>query len=176
MSGKGLLALSGLDTPAAGYVDGGFGRRGAQTRSLSWRDLLLGSSFTATGSRDANGGSLGLWGWAAQSSFDGREGTFSLDGEATTGLLGADYVRSKWLAGLALMHSSGDGGYADAGTGSVRCPQDLDAERREVLCGGAVQEGDGDVEASLTAAVPYAAIRASERPKLWGAAGYGTGG
>ena len=40
---------------------------------------------------------------------------------------------------------------------------------------GAVREGDGKVEASLTAAVPYAAIQASERLKLWGAAGYGAG-
>ena len=43
------------------------------------------------------------------------------------------------------------------------------------LCGGAVREGDGEVEATLTAAVPYAAIQASERLKLWGAAGHGTG-
>ena len=43
------------------------------------------------------------------------------------------------------------------------------------LCGGAVREGDGKVEASLTAALPYAAIQASEHLKLWGAAGYGTG-
>ncbi len=90
-------------------------------------------------------------------------------------MLGADYARGRWLVGLALMQSSGEGGYADAGTGSVRCPQDLDAEMRAVVCGGAVREGDGDVEASLTAAVPYAAIQASERLRLWGAAGYGTG-
>ena len=146
-----------------------------ESRTMTGLEALLGSSFTATGETDGSGGSLAFWGRAAQSSFDGREGTFSLDGETTTAMLGADYARGKWLVGLALMQSSGDGGYADAGTGSVRCPQDLDAETREVLCGGAVREGDGKVEASLTAAVPYAAIQASERLRLWGAAGYGTG-
>ncbi|MDE0274723.1 MAG: hypothetical protein OYH76_02430, partial [Defluviicoccus sp.] len=40
---------------------------------------------------------------------------------------------------------------------------------------GAVRTGDGKVEASLTAAIPYAAWQASERLKLWGAAGYGSG-
>ncbi len=146
-----------------------------ESRTMTGLEALLGSSFTATGETDATGGSLAFWGRAAQSSFDGREGTFSLDGEATTAMLGADYARGRWLVGMALMQSSGEGGYADAGTGSVRCPQDLDAEMREVVCNGAVQEGNGDVEASLTAAVPYAAIQASERLRLWGAAGHGTG-
>ena len=146
-----------------------------QSRTMTGLEALLGSSFTATGETDSSGGNLAFWGRAAQSSFDGREGAFSLDGETTTAMLGADYARSNWLVGLALMQSSGEGGYADAGTGSVRCPQDLDAETRAVLCNGAVREGDGDVEASLTAAVPYAAIQPSERLRLWGAAGYGTG-
>ena len=43
------------------------------------------------------------------------------------------------------------------------------------LCNGALRNGDGKVEATLTAAVPYAAIQASERMKLWGALGHGTG-
>ena len=164
---------------SAGGLGGGYGPDSGlglgQSRTMTGLEALLGSSFTATGETDGSGGSLAFWGRAAQSSFDGREGTFSLDGETTTAMLGADYARGKWLAGLALMQSSGDGGYADAGTGSVRCPQDLDAETRSVLCNGAVREGDGDVEASLTAAVPYAAIQASERLRLWGAAGFGTG-
>ena len=47
--------------------------------------------------------------------------------------------------------------------------------RRTACCDDAVRAGDGKVEASLTAAIPYAALQASERLKLWGAAGYGTG-
>ncbi len=160
-----------------------FGSSGAQSYSMTAREALLGSSFTATGEKDGMGGSVAFWGRAAQSSFDGREGTFSLDGEATTAMLGADYGRGNWLAGVALMRSSGDGGYADResgsgagnGTDAVGCPQPSDAEARRVVCSGAVREGDGEVEASLTAAVPYAALRVSERLKLWGAVGYGAG-
>ncbi len=79
-------------------------------------------------------------------------------------MLGADYARDQWLAGMALMRSSGKGGgsYADpgsesgAGSGSVRGP-------------------GGEVEATLTAAIPYLALQASERVKLWGALGHGVG-
>ena len=44
-----------------------------------------------------------------------------------------------------------------------------------VVCDGGVRAGDGRIEASLTAAIPYGAWQASERLKLWGAAGYGSG-
>ena len=47
--------------------------------------------------------------------------------------------------------------------------------RKTSLCGGAVREGDGTVDASLTAALPYASLEASQRLKLWGALGYGAG-
>ena len=161
-----------------GFGQDRFGGTGAQSRSMTGREALLGSSFTATGEKDGTGGSLAFWGRAAQSSFDGREGTFSLDGEATTAMLGADYARGNWLVGMALMQSSGEGGYADRESGPQHCPdvgEGMSADVIAHLCGGAVREGDGKVEASLTAAVPYAAIQASERLKLWGAAGYGTG-
>ena len=149
------------------------------SRTLTVREALLGSSFTATGAQDATGGSLAFWGRAAQGSFDGHEGTFSLDGEATTAMLGADYARGDWLVGLALMQSAGEGGYQDTDPrphapsrpASQRCPDGAD----EGPCNGAIREGDGEVEASLTAAVPYAALQASERLKLWGAAGHGAG-
>ena len=193
-SGNDLLAQSDVARAFVGPGHGGFGSSGpdgfgqlgfgqdrfggAQARSMTAREALLGSSFTATGEKDGTGGSLAFWGRAAQSSFDGREGTFSLDGEATTAMLGADYARGNWLVGMALMQSSGEGGYADRESGPQQCPdvgEDMGADMMAHLCGGAVREGDGEVEASLTAAVPYAAIQASERLKLWGAAGYGTG-
>ena len=155
----------------------GFDSSGAQAWSMTAREVLLGSSFTATGEKDGTGGNLAFWGRAAQSSFDGREGTFSLEGEATTATLGADYARGKWLVGMALMQSSGEGGYRDTDPGGNVCA-DLDMDGVDPppdLCNGAVRNGDGAVEATLTAAVPYAAIQASERMKLWGAAGSGTG-
>ena len=153
---------------------GAFGDDDATLETLSLSEALLGSSFTATSAPDASGGSLALWGRAAHSTFDGREGTFSLDGETTTAMLGADYARGDWLFGMALTQSEGEGAYRDTGVAAGLEGQgcaDVDAR----LCAGAVREGDGDVEASLTAAVPYAALEASERLKLWGALGYGAG-
>ena len=173
-SGGAAPALrSGEDVLSHGH--GGSGTDGTEVRSVTLEEAMLATGFTATRGTDAAGGSLAFWGRAGLSGFDGREGTFSLDGEAATAMLGADYARGRWLAGLIVMQSSGEGGYADSGTGSVRCPQELDAGARTVLCGGAVREGDGDVEASLTSAVPWAAYRASERIRLWGALGRGTG-
>ena len=190
-SGNDLLAQSSVarafGASADGWGTGAIGHDALATGpqppvsgsyTMTGLEVLLGSSFTATGEKDATGGSLAFWGRAAQSSFDGREGTFSLDGEATTAMLGADYARGNWLAGMALMQSSGEGGYADRESGPQHCPdagEGMGADMMAHLCGGAVREGDGAVEASLTAAVPYVAIQASERLKLWGAAGHGTG-
>ena len=170
--GEGPGRGAGVGFGGAGSVDTG------SSYSMTLRDIMLSSSFTATGEKDSTGGSLAFWGRAALSSFDGREGTFSLDGEATAAMLGADYARGNWLVGMALMQSSGEGGYADRESGPQHCPdvgEGMDADMMAHLCGGAVREGDGKVEATLTAAVPYAAIQASERLKLWGALGHGTG-
>ena len=174
--GPGSGPAFGLD--ARGVGKDRFGGIGVQSRSMTGREVLLGSNFTATGETDATGGSLAFWGRAAQSSFDGREGTFSLDGESTAAMLGADYARGNWLLGVALLQSSGEGGYADRKSGPQNCPdagEGMDADMLAHLCGGAVREGDGKVEASLTAAVPYTAVRVSKRMKLWGALGHGTG-
>ena len=57
-------------------------------------------------------------GRVAQPGFDGREGRFSLDGEAMTAMLGADYARDRWLAGMALMQSDGKGDYRDTAAGA----------------------------------------------------------
>ncbi len=194
-------SLAGFDDRAGGFGPGfgghsdrfgadgfgnahGFGSSSGQSQTMTMQEALLGSSFTATGAKDGAGGSLAFWGRAAQGSFDGREGAFSLDGDATTAMLGADYARGNWLVGLALMQSAGEGGYQDTGPRRGDASRALaqmckDAEdtdpARQKACGGAIREGDGKVEASLTAAVPYAALQASERLKLWGAAGYGTG-
>ncbi len=194
--GTGALALADVarsfDNRADRFGNGGFGNapgslsgaggagfgNGTQSRTMTARDALLGSSFSLTGAADGSGGSMAFWGRAAQGSFDGREGTFSLDGAVTTGMLGADYARGKWLVGLALAQSEGEGDYRDSDVSprpdGQTCPADVEGPAAE-LCRNAVRAGDGSVEASLTAAIPYAALQASERLKLWGAAGYGTG-
>ena len=163
LSGTSLLDRARL---SLSDIDRLFGDERAidRSRTLSGRDLLLGSRFTLTGERDATGGNLAFWGRAAQSGFDGREGRFSLDGEAMTAMLGADYARDQWLAGMALMRSSGKGGgsYADPGSESG-------------AGSGSGRGAGGKVEATLTAAIPYLALQASERVKLWGALGHGVG-
>ena len=186
--GSGAGAASGAAHSTTAFRPAGDTGREADTdgpgatQTLTLGEVLLGSHFTATSAQDAGGGSLGVWGRAAQSRFDGREGAFSLDGEATTAMLGADYARGDWLLGLTLMQTDGKGGYRDTEPASravsQRCADAgdaMDAQAREVLCSGAVREGDGKVEASLTAAIPYAALEASERLKLWGALGVGDG-
>ena len=115
-SGNDLLAQSSVarafGASADGWGAGAIGHDALATGSqppvsgsytMTGLEVLLGSSFTATAEKDATGGSLALWGRAAQSSFDGREGTFSLDGEATTAMLGADYARGhrRWQAEAA---------------------------------------------------------------------------
>ena len=156
---------------------------GYQSYSMTEREALLASSFTATEDKDTSGGSLAFWGQASQSNFDGTEGTFSLDGEATTLMSGTDYARGQWLLGIALMQSKGKGGYRDTDTvKQVDLPEckekdndTLSDKAKEVLCNGAILKGSGDVEATLTAAVPYASFDATERLKVWGALGLGTG-
>ena len=146
----------GQDGRFGGIGTGSFGFGAAETQTMTGRELLLGSSFSLTGGKNADGGTMALWGRAAHGTFDGEEDALGLDGEVTTGILGADYARGKWLAGLALTHSTGEGGYRGIASG-----------------GDAVIAGKA--KSSLTAALPYAALRVSKQLKLWGAAGYGTG-
>ncbi len=141
--------------------------------TLTAQQALLGAHFSLTGARDATGGSLAAWGRASAHHFDGAargDGTaITLDAAVTTALLGADYARDDWLLGLALTHSTSEGDYASLGDNPCASPPTL------VLCDNAVRAGTGTLDASLTAAVPYAALEATPRLKLWGAAGLGTG-
>ena len=118
------------------------------SRTVTGRELVLGSAFSLTG-ETAGGGTAGFWGRAAVSGFDGREGELTLDGEVTTGLLGADYGRGRWLMGLIASHSRGEGSYRGS--------------------------GEGTVSSTLTGVHPWARYAVSERLSVWGAAGYGEG-
>ncbi len=176
-------AMAGM---ASGGGFGGMPRAGGQaTRpgpagaGMSVRDALLSSGFSLTGGGDAAGGSLALWGRAAQGGFGGEArgaGTgVRLDGEASTAMLGADYARGGWLVGLALARSASEGGYAGLGGGAApACPGGLEGAAPQ--CGdGAPRVDAGKVRASLASVTPYAALRLSERFSAWGAAGAGAG-
>ena len=141
-SGQGPGSSSG-----AGGEDGT--RAGFKSRTVTGRDLLTGSSFALTAEANA-GGTVSLWGRGAVSRFDGREGDLSLDGEVVSAMMGADWVRERWTAGVLVSRSVGEGGY--------RGPT-----------------AEGEVESTLTGLFPYGRYEASERVTLWGVAGYGTG-
>ena len=137
---------------------------GLESLTVSGHQLLANSSFVLS-SQTSGGGLLSFWGRGAVTSFDGREGELSLDGEVTTAMLGTDWSWGRWpvtsgepgarrsTAGLLLSHSTADGGY-----------------------GNRHSAGDsGDVEASLTGVFPWARHRFTHQLEAWGAAGYGQG-
>ena len=125
-------------------------------RAVTSRDLLTGSAFALT-AETAGKDLVSLWGRGEVTRFDGREGKLTLDGEVVTGMLGADWSRGRWTAGLIVSHSSGEGGYSD-GSGEASSAS-----------------SGGKVEATLTSLFPWARHALSERLAAWGAAGYGAG-
>ena len=137
-------------------------RRGS--RAVTPRDLLTGSSFALT-AETAGKDLVSLWGRGAVTRFDGREGDLTLDGEVVTGMLGADWTRGRWTAGLIVSHSVGEGGYSDgSGTGSASGTGP-----------GSGSGASGRVEATLTGLFPWTRHALSDRLEAWGAAGYGAG-
>ena len=142
-----------------------------QTHAVTEREALLTSEFSLTAPTDGSGGSFAFWGQMSRGSFGGTEGNLSLEGHVTTGMLGADYARGRWLAGLLLSRSTGDGDQS-----GVEAPACLAGQGSEANpCAGPLRDGNADIEASLTSAVAYAALRQSERMELWGALGHGAG-
>ena len=141
----------------------GEGPEGVQSRALTGRDFLTGTSFALTGGSAEAGGYAALWGRGAISRFDGREGDLTLDGEVTTGLMGADWATERWTAGLAVGHARGTGGYSEGG--------DCTAGDNDNGASGCA----GEVEATLTGVWPYAGLTLTDRLSAWAAAGYGAG-
>ena len=124
-------------------------------RSVTGRELLLGSSFHLAGTDEGSGPRLAAWGRAAQGSFDGEEasdgGRTGIDGTVLTGTLGADAEWHRLLAGVAVSLSEGEGTFNQPGVDK------------------------GTVESTMTTVSPYARYRLTERVSVWGLAGWGTG-
>ncbi len=122
-----------------------------------WRALLMGSSFDYSrtledGAGTANGlASWSAWGRAAETRFSGADGELSIDGAVATATVGADARWGRWLAGVAVSHSFGEGAYSHP------------------------TAAGGDVTSRLTSINPYANFTLNERLSLWGAVGYGVG-
>ena len=143
----------------------GFGAEGElDQRTVSGRELLYGTSFALTAGSAEDRGHGSLWGHASVAGFDGREDKLSLDGEVTTGFLGADWAAEGWTAGLALGHSAGTGGYHNGA-----CAENAPAD-------GAQGRGcGGRIEAELTGLYPYAGLDVTDRVSVWLAGGHGAG-
>ncbi len=118
------------------------------SREAAPGDLLSGTSFAFTA--EARGGDyVSLWGRGAVTRFDGREDNLTLDGEVASAMVGADWSRDAWTAGLIVSHSVAEGGY--------------------------VGNSEGEVKATFTGLFPWGRLALSERTDAWGAAGYGRG-
>ena len=149
----------GTPTAAGGWPGTGLrGSRaldGSTTRDLSGRELLLGSAFHLAREGDGTGPGLAAWGRVTFGGFDGEEradaGSVRIDGEVTTGILGADAEWSRLLAGVAVSVSEGEGTFSQPGVDS------------------------GTIESSMTAVSPYARFMVNDRVSVWGLAGWGTG-
>ena len=126
------------------------------SQPLRMRDLLMGSSFRLMLGGDDTPGAMRLtaWGRVAGTEFNGRDRDMALDGEVLTGTVGVDSEWERWLAGMAVSHSRGDGSYTITGTAA---------------------QGQGDLENALTSIHPYLRYAVNERLDVWGMLGYGWG-
>ncbi len=126
----------------------------APARSVTGRDLLLGSSFHfTTGEASGLGGAMTGWGkvlsGGSSSAFGGG---LSFASETATGVLGMDWERDRLLVGVALSRS------VEKGSASFG-PTDVQY----------------DIEGSLSMVTPYLRVRAGDRLSFWSAVGSGSG-
>ena len=145
-AGGGAAALAEWTGSESGRIGGNALPR-LRTREPAGRDMILGTSFALTGGSE-DGGFASVWARAAVTGFDGREGDVVLDGEVTTGMVGADYEQGPVTGGLLLSVSRGEGTYGSRG---------------------------GEFEMSLAGVYPYARYAVTGRVSIWGVAGYADG-
>ena len=135
----------------------------ARARPQTAHEMLMRSSFLLALGGDGDGTrSTGprwtAWGRAAVSRFDGDADGLSVDGEVTTVTLGADAAWARWLAGVAVAMSDGEGGFRD-----------------HPARAGHEDRGSGRLESTLASVHPYVRFEVDERLLLWGILGAGAG-
>ena len=146
----------GMDGKASGRPTGSaLGLHTGEDVSPSWRELrmseaLLASSFHLAEEVDS-GSRWSFWGRGTRSNFEGKDGELGIDGDVTTATLGVDYERERWLVGVALARSAGEGEFR--------------------LAGGEADE----IESATTGIYPYTRYRVSKRLTLWAAVGRAQG-
>ena len=148
-------ALGASEAPAPD--DGGWGEPApvSPVRGATDRELLAGSAFHLPVGRGGGGPGLAAWGRVTMGGFDGLEPAgesgMRIDGEVTTGILGADAEWDRLLAGVAVSVSRGEGRFDQPGVDS------------------------GTVESRMTTVSPYARFMVNDRVSVWGLAGWGSG-
>ena len=165
----GLAQKFGASGAPAANDDGPFARHGpgggwndpavsAPARSVTGRELLLGSAFHVAGTGEGSGPGLAAWGRVTHGRFDGEhadgDGRTRVDGEVVTGVLGADADFGRLLAGVAISLSEGEGRYDSPGVDRGKA---------------------GRIESTMTTVSPYLRFELTERVSAWGLAGWGTG-
>ena len=160
-SGPGPEADAGSTLGVGGWPGTGLGigqsaaAGSAPARDLSGRELLLGSAFHLAREGDGTGPGLAAWGRVTAGGFDGEapadSGNVRIDGNVTTGILGADAAWNRLLAGVAISVSEGEGSFDQPGVDK------------------------GAIESTMTTVSPYARFMVTDRVSAWGLAGWGTG-
>ena len=108
-------------------------------------DAAAGAEASAAGRRWA------MWGDVAGGRFGADDGGLSLDGEVATATIGFDGQGVRWLGGVALSYSEGDGEYGGGGTAG------------------------GTLTSTLAGLHPYFRYAFGERGSVWGVLGYSEG-
>ena len=97
-------------------------------------------------------GHWSLWGRGALTHFSGADTGVTTRGDVLTGLLGVDYARQRWLAGVALAYHDGKGRFDAPGIGA-----------------------GGELGSTLVSVNPYLRYALTHRLSVWGTLGYGRG-
>ena len=148
------LTLAGKDLVHGWADEMSFSARNNEVRAMSDEDLVFGSSFHLTQEgEEGPEGRWSVWGRASFGRMEDSDGGVAVSGEVATGVLGADWERGRWLAGLALTRSEGEGNLRQHGG------------RKRVY----------ESESTMTSISPYLRLRLSERLLVWGLAGGGRG-
>ena len=131
-------------------------------RNVTFEDLLRGSAFALSlgGGQDPAGGEAPapaarwtVWGGGDVQSFRGAPAGAAYDGDVRTALVGVDFHRAGWLAGVALSRSAATAGYEFDG----------------------VVTGAGALETKLTNVQPYLRWAPQPGTEVWTILGAGGG-
>ena len=124
-----------------------------QERTLTGRDLLLGSSFHLVSQAGEDRGAVwSAWGRVSTGGFRAEVDGVTMDGDVVSGLLGVDAEWQRLLAGVLVLRSEAEGAYG-------------------MRDGG----GSGSIDSTLTGVYPYARLRLGGRLSAWAVAGAGAG-